>query len=37
MPSQKAGDRIHFVLLDGIGNARVDELTLEELKGALND
>ncbi len=34
---KRAGDRIHFVLLDGIGNARVDELTLEELKGALND
>jgi len=30
-----AGDRIHFVLLNGIGNARVDQLTLAELKGAL--
>ena len=34
---KRAGDRIHFVLLNGIGNARVDQLTLEELKGALND
>ncbi len=34
---KKAGDRIHFVLLDGIGNARVDQMTLEELKGALNE
>jgi 3-dehydroquinate synthase len=32
-----AGDRIHFVLLNGIGNARVDQLSLEELKGALNE
>ena len=31
----RAGDRIHFVLLNGIGNARVDQLTLEELKGAI--
>ena len=34
---KRAGDRIHFVLLNGIGNARVDQLTLRELKGALND
>ncbi len=34
---KRAGDRIHFVLLNGIGNARVDQLTLEELKGALNE
>jgi 3-dehydroquinate synthase len=34
---KKAGDHIHFVLLDGIGSARVDQLTLEELKGALNE
>jgi 3-dehydroquinate synthase len=34
---KRAGDRIHFVLLNGIGSARVDQLTLEELKGALNE
>jgi 3-dehydroquinate synthase len=33
---KRAGDRIHFVLLNGIGNARVDQLTLEELKDTLN-
>ena len=32
---KRTGDRIHFVLLDGIGNARVEQLNLEELKGAL--
>ena len=34
---KKAGDRIYFVLLNGIGNARVDQLALEELKGAINE
>lgn len=34
---KRAGDHIHFVLLNGIGNARVDQLTLEELKGVLNE
>jgi 3-dehydroquinate synthase len=34
---KRAGDRIYFVLLNGIGNARVDQLTLEELKGAINE
>jgi 3-dehydroquinate synthase len=33
---KRAGDRIHFVLLNGIGNARVDQLTMEELKDNLN-
>ena len=33
---KRAGSRIHFVLLNGIGNARVDQLALEELKDALN-
>jgi 3-dehydroquinate synthase len=32
---KRAGDHIHFVLLDGIGNARVEQLSFEELKGAL--
>ena len=34
---KRAGNHIHFVLLNGIGNARVDQLTLEELKGVLNE
>jgi len=34
---KRAGDRIHFVLLNGIGGARVDQLGLQELKGALNE
>ena len=34
---KRAGDRIHFVLLNGIGNACVHQLTIEELKGALNE
>jgi 3-dehydroquinate synthase len=34
---KRAGDCIHFVLLDGIGNARVDQLSLQELKGAINE
>jgi len=34
---KRAGSRIHFILLNGIGNARVDQLTLEELKGVLNE
>ena len=33
---KRAGDRIHFVLLDGIGNARVDQIALEELRDTLN-
>ena len=33
---KRAGDRIHFVLLNGIGKARVDQLTLEELEDTLN-
>ena len=34
---KRAGDRIHFVLLNGIGNALVEQLSFEELRGALND
>ena len=34
---KRAGDRIHFVLLNGIGNARVDQLTLEEIEDVLNE
>ena len=33
---KRAGSRIHFVLLNGIGHARVDQITLEELKDTLN-
>ena len=33
---KRAGDRIHFVLLNGIGNARVEQITLEELRDTLN-
>ena len=33
---KREGDRIHFVLLNGIGNARVDQITLKELKDTLN-
>jgi 3-dehydroquinate synthase len=32
---KRAGDSIHFVLLNGIGNARMEQLSFEELKGAL--
>ena len=34
---KREADQIHFVLLNGIGSALVDQLTLEELKGALNE
>jgi 3-dehydroquinate synthase len=34
---KRAGSRIHFVLLNGIGNGRMDQLTLEELKDTLNE
>jgi 3-dehydroquinate synthase len=34
---KRAGDRIHFVLLNGIGSARVDQLGLQELKDALSE
>ena len=34
---KRAGDHIHFVLLNGIGNARVDQLTLAELEGVSNE
>ena len=34
---KRAGDRIHFVLLDGIGRARVDQLSMKEIEGALNE
>ena len=34
---KRAGDHIHFVLLDGIGRARVDQLNMKELEGALNE
>ena len=34
---KRAGDRIHFVLLNGIGNARVHQLTLEEIEDVLNE
>ena len=34
---KRAGDRIHFVLLNGIGNAQVAQLSFEELKGVLNE
>jgi 3-dehydroquinate synthase len=33
---KRAGNRIHFVLLNGIGSAMVDKITLEELKDTLN-
>ena len=33
---KREGDRIHFVLLHGIGKARVDQITFEELKDTLN-
>ncbi len=33
---KRTGDRVHFVLLNGIGNARVDQLTMQELKDTLN-
>jgi len=33
---KRAGDRIHFVLLDGIGRAVVEPIAIEELKEALN-
>ena len=33
---KRADDRIHFVLLNKIGNARVDQITLEELKDTFN-
>ena len=33
---KRAGDRIHFVLLNGIGNALVDQITLAELRDTLN-
>ena len=32
---KRAGDRIHFVLLNGIGNAVVEQITVEELKETL--
>jgi len=32
---KRAGDRIHFVLLNGIGNAVVEQIAIEELKEAL--
>jgi len=34
---KRAGDRIHFVLLNGIGTARVDQLSMKEIEGALNE
>jgi 3-dehydroquinate synthase len=33
---KRAGDRIHFVLLAGLGNAVVEPITIEELKETLN-
>jgi 3-dehydroquinate synthase len=33
---KRAGDRIHFVLLNGIGNAVVEPITIEELKETLH-
>ena len=33
---KRADNRIHFVLLNGIGNARVEQLTLDELEDTLN-
>jgi 3-dehydroquinate synthase len=33
---KREGDRIHFVLLNGIGNAVVEQITIEELKEALD-
>jgi 3-dehydroquinate synthase len=32
---KRSGDRIHFVLLDRIGKARLEQIHLEELRGAL--
>jgi 3-dehydroquinate synthase len=34
---KKEGDRIHFVLLDGIGNAVVENLSIGELETVLSD
>ncbi|MBA4417831.1 MAG: 3-dehydroquinate synthase [Syntrophus sp. (in: bacteria)] len=34
---KRVGEEIHFVLLEGIGNARVTAITIEELKGVLDD
>ena len=34
---KRAGDRIHFVLLNGIGHAVVEQLAIEELKETLHD
>jgi 3-dehydroquinate synthase len=33
---KRAGDRIHFVLLNGIGNAVVEQIAIEELTETLN-
>ena len=33
---KRRGDRIHFVLLNGIGNAVVEQIAIKELKEALN-
>jgi 3-dehydroquinate synthase len=34
---KREGDRIHFVLLDAIGRARVEALTLAEIEGVTDD
>jgi 3-dehydroquinate synthase len=33
---KRSGNRIHFVLLNGIGNATVDQITLKELEDTIN-
>jgi 3-dehydroquinate synthase len=32
---KRAGDRIHFILLEGVGQAMVEQISFEELEEAL--
>jgi 3-dehydroquinate synthase len=34
---KREGDRIHFVLLNGLGNAVVEEILIKELEAILMD
>jgi 3-dehydroquinate synthetase len=34
---KKTGKEIHFVLLEGIGNARVVPISIDALKGVIDD
>ena len=34
---KRQGDDIHFVLLDGIGRALIERISIRELEGAIND